>query len=264
MATIYRRRRLSRKRRPFLPGVGANVTLIASAGSYSLTGNAIAFDSRLNAVAGAYNISGNAVGLNLKMIAAPGAYLLTGNAAAFNSAIRADSGAYAITGSNVGLNTRFVAAGGSYNITGGAISGFVVALLAQPGAYQITGNAVAFPQVFVLEPGAYQITLGEYELRRTGSDYPPDYYGIGHYLEEIEKAKQLDKITRKTPAPIVHETRPRLRPMQQPQQASILAQMPDPQVLITRRLEAEQALQRQAAITKRQRQEAEILFLLAS
>lgn len=235
----------------------------ADAGSYLISGNPTGGKVAFAASAGTYALSGGPATLRATLLASAGAYAITGNAVKSAVSFVAQPGSYSLTGLAANLTPKIAAATGSYSLTGNAVN-FAPSLQSASGQYTITGSLAALNVNWVVDGGAYVITLGEYELRRTGFDYPPDYYGIGHYLEEIEKAKQLEKITRKTPAPIVQQPRSAIRPQQPAPQPPVMPQLQDPQVLIARQIEAEQALERQAAIKKRQRQEAEILFLIAS
>jgi hypothetical protein len=167
---------------------------------------------------------------------------------------------YSITGQAAGGKSTFAIAAGSYSVTGGAtILGPTLAALS--GSYTVTGGSSFLPGTMRGGGGAYLITLGDYQLRRTGGEYDQVYGGIGHYLEELERARQLAKITRKTPAPIVHDIRPRLQPAAPVASAppAIDVQAIEVQLLATQHL-AEQQAQR-AAVLKRRRQAAEILLL---
>jgi hypothetical protein len=119
------------------------------------------------------------------------------------------------------------------------------------GAYAITGGSALLPGIMRADGGAYVITLGQYTLARSGGEFDLVYGGIGHYLEEIERAKQLRKITRKTPAPVVHEKWPRLPPPPQPL-AQTLQALAYPHRRIARSQETD-AAQRQVALIKRRR-----------
>ncbi|MCK1275484.1 hypothetical protein IVB46_09610 [Bradyrhizobium sp. 61] len=83
--------------------------------------------------------------------------------------------------------------------------------------------------------------------------------GIGHFLEEIERQKQLNAITRKIPGPVDRRTIPRFAPLQAPPSAPP-APVPDMAAVQNQRM-AEAG--RQAAVAKRRREE-EALLLLAS
>ena len=83
--------------------------------------------------------------------------------------------------------------------------------------------------------------------------------GIGHYLEELVRLRQLAAITRRAPLPLMREARP--HPAMPPAQAS---QVEDTQTIVADAL----ALQLTARIAsraqraaQRQRDEAEVLLL---
>ena len=83
------------------------------------------------------------------------------------------------------------------------------------------------------------------------------YGGIGHYLEAIEQARQLAKITRNTPSPIDRTSRPQFAPVGRPPIAPVV----DLQAIQNQRTAAQLAASARAATIKRGRQEAEILLL---
>lgn len=87
------------------------------------------------------------------------------------------------------------------------------------------------------------------------------YGGIGHFLVEIERAKQLAKITRKTPAPIDRTSKPQFAPVGRPPIAPS-APVINLQAIQNERMAAQQQAAAQAATIKRRRQEAEILLLV--
>lgn len=136
------------------PAGGAPYTLPAAAGSYSLSGNAIALRAarNLTAAAGTYALTGTAAALRISrtLAAAPGAYSLTGSAAALRTAraLPAAPGSYALTGNAISMRaTRRLPAGlGTYSMVGNAIAMFKTAagartMVATPGSYAITGAA---------------------------------------------------------------------------------------------------------------------------
>jgi type IV secretory pathway VirB10-like protein len=100
---------------------------------------------------------------------------------------------------------------------------------------------------------SYAVTPGRLNtLDRTGADFDLVYGGVGHYLEEIEQARQLAKITRKTPAPIVQPPKPRLHPSAG---APVAPQPPavDPGAIAAQRMARLQAQAEQARILRRRR-----------
>lgn len=266
MAVFFRRlKRIKRRGRALLFGRGANVILAAAPGAYSLTGNNTLSTTALLSESGSYTLNGSAASSVVVLAASAGSYSLTGVATAALSTLTAQPGAYALNGNPAGGASEFVAEAGAYTLTGSAAT-LDPALLASAGSYTITGNDAAFPIVWRVEGGSYTIVPGESELRRTGYDYPPDYYGIGHYLEEIQRLKQLNAITRKVPPPIIREVRANIRPIAAPQVAQQPAQVLDLQAIMAGRaaLQAEQERQQQEAIsTQRRKQDADFLLLAA-
>lgn len=189
-----------------IPQGAQNVTLIAASGSYAVTGNAAWGSVWLVAQPGSYIVTGYPVGLAGK--ADQGSYALTGNVVAFRSGFIAAAGSYALTGSAATFAPVEAAASGQYTITGNDVG---QRFATGSGSYQVIGNAILFPVVLLAETGSYALTLGEYELRRTGYDYPPDQHGIGHIRLAMEEARRLSRVVKPTPYPIVARY-PRLAP----------------------------------------------------
>lgn len=95
------------------------VVITASAGAYTLTGNAITLNTTLAASAGAYVFTGNAALFNTSMAVSAGSFSLTGNAVSFNAGLVAGAGAYALSGVDTAFAVNFVASGGTITITSG-------------------------------------------------------------------------------------------------------------------------------------------------
>ncbi len=229
----------------------STLVLVAAPGSYALTGTPVAFKDALAPATGVFSLTGIAATFLDKQLAAAGAYSFTGVAVTFGTREAAVAGSYALGGKAVTFAGAEPAAAGTYVLAGQAAS-FAGALPPVSGSYVVTGYASVDLIVMPAVAGSYALTPGPTVLTRTGGDFDQVYGGIGHYLEELERARQLARITRKTPAPIVHETAPRLRPMPAPPASSL-------QAIAAQRLAAGQA--ERIRISKRRRQEAEILLL---
>ncbi len=268
-----------------------NAALIGASGSYSLTGVAAAFAVKLPAAAGSYAIAGVAVTFSDKLVAAAGGYSLTGVAASFKVKFATNAGAYALTGSAIAEKVQFACAAGSYGITGNATT-LGGSLLAVSGSYVVAGSlrvissgesgllgfgaigagaigqigqhyvsdATTFAFNMFAAGGSYAVVPTDTPLIRTGADFDLVYGGIGHYLEELEKQRQLARITRKTPAPIVRTTVPTFKPVGGPPIAPP-APVIDLQAIQNERMEAQRIASAQAATLKRRRQEEELLLL---
>lgn len=89
-------------------------------------------------------------------------------------------------------------------------------------------------------------------------DAAPIYGGVGHFLVELENARQLARITRKTPQPIDRTTKPQFKPVGSPPMAPPAPAI-DLQAIQNQRASADAASQ--AATIKRRRQEEELLLL---
>jgi hypothetical protein len=189
-----------------IPQAAQNVTLAADPGAYIITGNATAGLIGEGAQSGSYAVTGYPAGL--AGTADHGAYALTGNVIAFSADFVASDGAYALTGSAATFMPVEAAASGQYAVAGTAAE---QRFASEPGYYEIAGNAIVLPVVLLAEPGSYSLTLGNYELRRTGYDYAPDQYGIGHIQLAMVEARRLSQVVKSTPYPIVSKL-PRLVP----------------------------------------------------
>jgi hypothetical protein len=235
----------------------SNVILVAGTGTYAVTGTAIGLNVGETASAGSFALTAISASFTASLAAAAGAYALTGVSASSAIGETAAVGSYSLTGTTASFMTSFASVTGAYNLTGIAAT-FGPQLASTSGSYVLAGYAASEPIVGIAAGGAYAITPVPTPLIRTGGDIDQVYGGIGHYLEQIEQAKQLARITRKTPAPIVHEIRPQLQP---PASPPIAPQPPavDRGAIAAQRLAEQQAAQ--ARILKRRRQEAEILLL---
>jgi hypothetical protein len=233
-----------------------NAILVAGAGAYAVSGTATGFNVGEAGKAGSFALTGVSASFTASLATAANAYALTGVSASFAIGEAAAVGSYSFTGTTASFRMSFASVTGAYNLTGVAAT-FDTLLASVSGSYVLTGYAASEPIVGIAAGGTYAITPVPTPLIRTGGDVDEVYGGIGHYLEEIEQAKQLARITRKTPAPIVHEIRPQLQPPASPPMAP---QPPavDRAAIAAQRLEQQAA---QARISKRRRQEAEILLL---
>jgi hypothetical protein len=67
----------------------------------------------------------------------------------------------------------------------------------------------------------------QYALIWTGAGVDTSYTGgVGHYLEEIERQKRLNAITRKIPGPVDRRTIPRFEPLRAPPSAPAAPAIP--------------------------------------
>jgi hypothetical protein len=233
-----------------------NAVLVAGTGTYAVTGTAIGLNVGEAASAGSFSLTGVSAGFTASLAAAAGAYAFAGVSVSLAIGETAAVGSYSLTGTTASFRTSFASLTGGCNLTGVAAT-FDTRLAGVSGSYVLAGHAASEPIVEIAAGGAYAITPVPTPLIRTGGDVDQVYGGIGHYLEQIEQAKQLARITRKTPAPIVHAIRPQLQP---PASPPIAPQPPaaDRGAIAAQRLEHQAA---QAGISKRRRQEAEILLL---
>lgn len=107
----------------------------------------------------------------------------------------------------------------------------------------------------VFQPNIFQRGVFQ-ETGTPVADTSTFYGGVGHYLEAQERARQLARIARKTPAPIMRTTAPVFKAVGRPPIAPS-APVIDLQATQNQRMAAEQ----QAATIKRRQQEEEFLLL---
>ena len=190
--------------------------------------------------------------------AAAGAFSVSGVAALFKVVQGSATGTFAVSGSASFFKLSEPASVGAF-IFNGQPASFKLTEQASTGAFGLSGNPVNERILFPDAPGAFIVSGQDANLVRTGDDYEFKLGGIGHFLEEIERQKQLNAITRKVPAPVDRRTIPRFAPLQAAPSAPA-APAPDMAAIQNQRM-AEAA--RQAAGARRRRDE-EALLLLAS
>lgn len=190
----------------------------------------------LNVSPAAFTITGVAVSFQIKEAVAPAAFAITGVAVSFKLTEAVSPTSLAITFQNAPLQIKIVPSPGAFIITGGV----VVDLLTE----QVT-------------PAAFTITAYPVGLSRTGFDYDVQQGGIGHYKLDLERARQLAKITRKVPPPIDLRTAPTFKSVGSP---PIAPALPAPDVTAMPNQRAGEA----AAKAARQKRDIEAILLLAS
>ncbi|WP_431014566.1 hypothetical protein [Bradyrhizobium pachyrhizi] len=193
----------------------------------------------------------------LSMDAAAGSFAVSGISATFKLVEAVSVGSYVLTGNAAGAKVVFPVSAGSFTLSLKA-STLDRQLSAAPGAFTLTGYAANEPVVEDADPGVFVFTGNDAPLIRTGYDYEVQQGGIGHYLEEMERARQLQRITRNPGVPVDRRSRPRFQPIGRPPVAP-----PAPAVDI-RAVELQRmAAQVQAAAAQKKRRDEEALLLLA-
>ncbi len=112
----------------------STIVLVANAGAYTITGNALVFRGALALAAGAYVVTGTAAGGASSLLAAAGAYALAGGAAALPATLSAAAGGYALAGQPAAIRGVLVAFGGAYVVAPSAAP-LRPSLAAQGGAW---------------------------------------------------------------------------------------------------------------------------------
>jgi hypothetical protein len=236
-------------------------TLTADAGSYGLAGAAATYGDAQACVTGDYLISGFSVAFTDRLAPSAGSYAVTGTAAAFGQAFAAAAGSYGLSSIATSFAAREAATAGAYALAGVPVAE-AIGGRATVGAYALTGRATADTIAMVGGAAAYAWTLApvtRYTLSRTGDDVDQVYGGIGHYLVELEEKRRLAAITRTTPPPIDRTTQPIFRPVAIP---PLAPKCPiDLAATLAARMVEHRAMAQRAAMTRRRRQEVEILLL---
>ncbi len=153
---------------------GADYTLTADAGSFTLTGQAASLlaSRNLTAAAGSFSLAGQAAGLlaNRLLTAGQGSYTLSGQDASLlvNRLLTAESGTFTLTGQDASLlASRLLAAeSGSFTLTGIDATltynsgGTTYTLTADSGSYSLTGQAASLlvSRLLTASAGAYVVT----------------------------------------------------------------------------------------------------------
>ena len=172
-------------------------SLICSAGSYTLTGNAatLLVGRKLQGSAGSYTITGNNATLKVarQFSGAAGSYTITGNNAElkFNRDLNCSVGAYQFTGVSI-IETdghKMIAVGGSYNETGyDATLTVAKSFNLGSGTYTFIGNDAT---LFYRDNGVLTVTKGGIDKKKTQSKVYKDL------RQEVEDdiAKAIAKVT---------------------------------------------------------------------
>lgn len=172
-------------------GSAAHLLAKAESGIYAVNSAGVALDVRFVAAPGSYEVAGRSAPLSPALAAVPGSYAITGKPA--EQRFASGSGAYLVEGA-----TRVIVAGGSGLLGFGALSGDALGAASRSDRV----DATKFSVRFVAAPGAYAVTLGAFDLRRTGYDWPPDQYGIGHIKLAMAEARRRAVVIKPTPQPV--------------------------------------------------------------
>ncbi|WP_029082896.1 hypothetical protein [Bradyrhizobium sp. th.b2] len=195
--------------------------------------------------------------VNISLPAAPGSFALAGVAITFKAVEAVTVGGYVLAGVSAPGAIVEATAAGAFTLS---LKSAVLnpALNAAPGAFTLTGRPANEPVVEDADPGAFVLTGNDAPLVRTGYDYEVQQGGIGHFLEEMERARQLQRITRNPGAPIDRRSRPRFQSIGRPLVAPP-APGPDMQAIERQRMAAQMA----ASAAQKKRRDEEALLLLA-
>jgi hypothetical protein len=197
---------------------------------------------------------------NIVMPADAGSFGFAGVAATFKITEAAAPGAFPFSGKAATFAIREVAAPGSFSMSLKTAT-FGRTLTASAGSFAFTGIDPDEALSEDADPGQFVFIGNDAPLIRTGYDYEPGYQGIGHYLEELERARQLAAITKKVPGvPIDRRTSPRFEPLRASPVAPIAPAVDMAAVQAQRAAESAAAAE---AAKKRRRRDEEAILLLA-
>lgn len=195
---------------------------------------------------------------NITLTAQSGAFTLSGASATFTLTEAPEAGSFALNAAPAPGQLSVAIAAGSFSATGTSQS-FKIIENVSAGSYAITGS-IANNLSGASDPGAFNLTGVNTALIWTGAGVDTSYTGgVGHYLEEIERQKRLNAITRKIPSPVDRRTVPRFEPLRGPPSApaalppAVAAMPPQPMA----------AAAAQANAAKKRRREEEAVLLLA-
>jgi hypothetical protein len=184
-------------------------------------------------------------------------YTLTANSVTLKATDNISPAAFVIAAQGVTLKEIEAVSANSFALTASTVSFKLVAIVS-PAFFAVTTNPTTEPEVEYVGAASYAITFNDVPLIWTGAGIDTSYTGgVGHFLEEIERQKRLNAITRKIPGPVDRRTVPRFAPLQAPPSAPA-APAPDMAAIQNQRM-AEAAAQ--ARIAKRRRDEEAVLLL---
>ncbi|WP_315729032.1 hypothetical protein [Bradyrhizobium sp. SZCCHNS2015] len=207
---------LGRKALGELPHAQQSVVLTADVGSLVLAGNAAGFSIVEAASAGSVALSGVTATFRVAWPEAGAVFASVGAAASFAVSEAAVTGSVALGGVPVATSQTWRAAGASVAVTFEPAL-LVPAVIASPGALQATAIAA---NDTVLEAAAGAVVVlspSPTDLVRTGDDHEFKLGGVGHFRLELERAKQLARITRKVPPPVDLRTASKFKSIRVPQ-----------------------------------------------
>lgn len=188
-----------------------------------------------------------------------GSFIETGKDATLKVSTPGAAASYGLTGSAALLTHKLPSSAGSYAETGIAAV-FALREAAASGSYSLTGGASLATSILPASGGSVAVTFIDQPVKRTGDDYDFKLGGIGHLLEEIERQKRLNAITRKIPGPVDRRTVPRFEPLRGPPSAPV-APAPDVAAVQNQRMAEDPA---QVARAQKRRRDEEAVLLLAS
>jgi hypothetical protein len=193
------------------------------------------------------------------LVVATASYTLTANAVTESIIENISPAAFVLAGQGVTEKEIEAVSVANFAVTGNSVSARFLMPLA-PAAFVVTANPTTEFETEVIAPASFAVTFNNVPLVWTGAGIDTSYSGgVGHYKLDLERARQLAKITRKVPPPVDLRTAPTFKAVGSPPIApAIPAPMMQP---IPNQGMAEAAAK--AKVIK-QRRDIEAILLLAS
>jgi len=187
-------------------------------------------------------------------------YAVTANGVSTGITANISPGAFVVAPQGVTLQELEAVSVGTFWLSTSAVS-FKLIETVSAAAYVVSGQPTLEQANEVVQPASFAIAFSDVPLTWTGYSYEPPHGGVGHFLMEVEQAKQLAAITKRiVPPPIDTRSAPRFEPLTNPQGAPLAPVVDMPGILQQRMDGQAQAAQ---AAKKRQRDIEAILLLAA-
>jgi hypothetical protein len=193
------------------------------------------------------------------LVVATASYTVTSNAVTFKLIENISPAAFVVSAQAVIEKQIEAVSAASFAVTANAVTARLGVAVA-PAAYVVTTFPTIEFENEVIAPAAFAVTFNNVPLVWTGAGIDTSYSGgVGHYKLDLERARQLAKITRKVPPPVDLRTVPTFKPVGRP---PIAPALPAPVVAAI----PDQRMGDAAANAKasKQRRDIEAILLLAS
>ncbi|WP_316219391.1 hypothetical protein [Bradyrhizobium sp. SZCCHNR2026] len=241
-----------------LPNGQQAAVLAGAAGSFGFTGQVAGFSIAEDAMPGSIALSGVTATFRVAWPETVAAFASAGAAASFKVSEATVTGSVAFGVVPVATSQTWPVPGSSLVVSYRPAS-LVPAINASPSAFMAAGFAANDTVIEAAAGAMVVLSPSPTELVRTGDDYEFKLGGVGHFRLELERAKQLARITRKLPPPIDLRTAPKFEPVRRSHITSPIPDVDLSSFQVQRTTE-----QMRAAQAARNQSELEAVLLLAS